>query len=82
MLLRRGPGAARRAPPEQPSATHPAARTRTSLAAVPLFRRLLEKHLNRLAKQTDELTFDPGERIVEEGMLGETLFVVLRARPR
>src|SRR5512141_2230643 len=51
--------------------------TATALAGVPLFSDLRKRDLHRLAKQADELTFDAGERIVEEGMLGETLFVVL-----
>jgi len=33
--------------------------------------------LERLAGETDELTFRPGQVVVEEGLLGETLFVVL-----
>jgi CRP/FNR family cyclic AMP-dependent transcriptional regulator len=51
-----------------------------SLAAVPLFTGFSTKHLKRLAAQADELTFDPREAIVEEGMRGETLFVVLTGR--
>ena len=51
-----------------------------SLAAVPLFTGFSTKHLKRLASQSDELAFEPRESIVEEGMLGETLFVVLTGR--
>jgi CRP-like cAMP-binding protein len=51
-----------------------------SLAAVPLFVGFSNKHLKRLATQADELTFEPREAIVEEGMRGETLFVVLTGR--
>jgi CRP-like cAMP-binding protein len=51
-----------------------------SLAAVPLFAGFSTKHLKRLASQSDELAFEPREAIVEEGMLGETLFVVLNGR--
>ncbi|HEX3299347.1 MAG TPA: cyclic nucleotide-binding domain-containing protein [Actinomycetota bacterium] len=51
-----------------------------SLAAVPLFAGFSAKHLKRLASQSDELSFEPREPIVEEGMLGETLFVVLNGR--
>ena len=51
-----------------------------SLAAVPLFAGFSSKHLKRLASQSDELAFEPREPIVEEGMLGETLFVVLNGR--
>jgi CRP/FNR family cyclic AMP-dependent transcriptional regulator len=48
-----------------------------ALQGVPLFTGLSKRHLQRLAKETDELTFDAGETIIQEGMLGETLFVVL-----
>lgn len=51
--------------------------TATALAAVPLFANFSKKHLQRLAADTDELTFEPGEAVVREGELGETLFVVL-----
>jgi CRP/FNR family transcriptional regulator, cyclic AMP receptor protein len=53
-----------------------------SLAAVPLFAGFSNKHLKRLASQTDELTFEPRDAVVEEGMLGETLFVVLNGRAK
>lgn len=56
--------------------------TSTVLAGVPLFGDLRKRDLHRLAKQADELAFDPGERIVEEGMRGETLFVVLAGHGR
>jgi CRP/FNR family cyclic AMP-dependent transcriptional regulator len=59
----------------------PIARTRRETAAVlggvPLFQGFSKRHLTRLAKDTDELTYAPGDRIVEEGNLGEALFVVL-----
>jgi CRP-like cAMP-binding protein len=51
--------------------------TATALAGVPLFMDLPKRHLNRLAEQSDVLTFDEGEAVVREGDLGETLFVVL-----
>jgi CRP-like cAMP-binding protein len=51
--------------------------TVVALNGVPLFSDLSRRHLQRLAKEVDELRFAPGETIVQEGMLGETLFVVL-----
>ena len=54
----------------------------TALAGVPLFAGFTKRHLARLARETDELGFSPGERIVEEGMLGETLYVVLSGRAK
>jgi CRP/FNR family transcriptional regulator, cyclic AMP receptor protein len=61
-------------------------RTRRETAAVlgqvPLFSDFSKRHLGRLAKETDELTFAPGERIVEEGNPGETLYVVLSGKGR
>ncbi|MFN8233383.1 MAG: cyclic nucleotide-binding domain-containing protein [Actinomycetota bacterium] len=44
---------------------------------MPLFSGLPRRALERLAGETDELTFRPGQVVVEEGLLGETLFVVL-----
>jgi CRP-like cAMP-binding protein len=59
----------------------PIARTRRETAAVlggvPLFQSFSKRHLQRLARSTDELEFSPGQRIVEEGNLGEALFVML-----
>lgn len=54
--------------------------TVAALASVSLFADFTKKHLARLARETDELAFAPRETIVEEGMLGETLFVVLSGR--
>jgi CRP/FNR family transcriptional regulator, cyclic AMP receptor protein len=51
-----------------------------TLSTVPLFQGFSKRHLQRLAAQADELTFEPREDIVEEGMLGETLFVVLSGK--
>jgi CRP-like cAMP-binding protein len=51
--------------------------TVVALAGVPLFADFTKRHLRRLAREADQQTFDPGQTIVEEGMLGETLFVVL-----
>ena len=53
-----------------------------ALSTVPLFRDLPRKHLQRIANETDELTFGPGETIVQEGLLGETLFVVLEGHAK
>jgi CRP/FNR family cyclic AMP-dependent transcriptional regulator len=64
----------------------PLARTRretaTVLGGVPLFMDLRKRDLQHLAKEADELSFDKGERIVEEGMRGEALFVVLAGNGR
>ena len=53
-----------------------------TLATVPLFAGFSTKHLKRLAAEADELTFEPREPIVEEGLRGETLFVVLSGKAR
>jgi CRP/FNR family cyclic AMP-dependent transcriptional regulator len=76
MLLRdarRGVGG--RQPEQRPRRTR--RRTAAALATVPLFGELSKRALERIAKETDELGFEPGEVIVQEGSLGETLFVVL-----
>ncbi len=83
MALHRGTGTsdgpARR--PEQP-----AKRTRrqneVALAVVPLFVGLSRKHLRRLAAEADEQLFRPGQTIVQEGMAGETLYVVLEGQAK
>jgi CRP-like cAMP-binding protein len=53
-----------------------------ALSGVPLFADLPKRALQRLAKQADELSFEPGERLVEEGFLGETLFVVMQGKAK
>lgn len=64
----------------------PITRTRRETAAVlggiPLFQGFTKRHLQKIAASTDELTFAPGERIVEEGNLGETLFVMLAGQAK
>ena len=79
MLLRgAGRGMDARQPEQLPKRT--VRENAATLAAVPLFAGFSKKHLQRLAAEADELTFDKREVIVEEGMLGETLFVVLNGR--
>jgi CRP/FNR family cyclic AMP-dependent transcriptional regulator len=56
--------------------------TAVALSGVPLFADLPKRHLQRLAREADELTFAPGEQIVREGSLGETLFVVMEGRAK
>jgi CRP/FNR family transcriptional regulator, cyclic AMP receptor protein len=56
--------------------------TAVALSGVPLFADLPKRHLQRLAREADELTFAPGEQIVQEGSLGETLFVVMEGRAK
>ena len=53
-----------------------------ALAGVPLFVGFSKRHLQRLAEATDEVRFDRGERIVEEGNPGETLFVLLEGQAK
>lgn len=47
------------------------------LGTVRLFTGFSHRHLDRLARETDEQVFEPGQRIVQEGERGETLYVVL-----
>ena len=51
--------------------------TAKALSVVPLFAGLTKGDLNRLAEETDVVSFPAGSTIVEEGLLGETMFVVL-----
>jgi CRP/FNR family cyclic AMP-dependent transcriptional regulator len=56
--------------------------TAVALGGVPLFADLPKRHLQRLAREADELAFGPGEQIVREGSLGETVFVVMEGRAK
>jgi CRP-like cAMP-binding protein len=51
--------------------------TAQALSAVPFFATLSKKELRRLAEDTDVVSFAAGQTIVEEGMPGETMYVVL-----
>jgi CRP/FNR family cyclic AMP-dependent transcriptional regulator len=72
---------ARRPQPEQAPR-----RTRRESAAVlgtiPLFSGFSKRHLQHLAKEADELDYVAGGRIVEAGMPGEALYVVLAGHAR
>ncbi|MGZ5128651.1 MAG: cyclic nucleotide-binding domain-containing protein [Actinomycetota bacterium] len=76
-MLRResGRGVTPRRPEQAPKRTR--RQTALALGGIPLFADFSKKHLNRLAAEADELSFDPGATVVKEGDLGETLFVVL-----
>jgi CRP-like cAMP-binding protein len=62
--------------PEQPP-RRMRRRDAVALAGVPLFQGFSARHLRELAERTDEVAYRPGEHVVAEGRLGETLFVVL-----
>jgi len=51
--------------------------TAALLARVPLLARLSKRHLLELAADADQVALEPGQTVVEEGMLGEAMFVVL-----
>jgi CRP-like cAMP-binding protein len=80
---RRGSGASGAAAhlPEQ-RARRTRRETIVALGGVPLFTDLPRRLIQRVAKETDELSFAPGETIVQEGMLGETMFVVLEGQAK
>lgn len=71
---RSGVGGARQ--PEQPL-RRTRRETTLALSVVPLFGGFSKRDLNRLAEEADLVSFPPGTTIVEEGLLGETMFVVL-----
>jgi CRP/FNR family cyclic AMP-dependent transcriptional regulator len=75
MAMREAGKRVQRQPEQAPRRTQ--RETAAVLAAVPLFSGFSKRPLHRLAKETDELDFGPGEGIVEAGMPGEALFVVL-----
>jgi CRP/FNR family transcriptional regulator, cyclic AMP receptor protein len=76
MVLR---GARRRPPGRRPEQEPVRTRRETAkvLSVVPLFSGFSKKDLNRLAEETDVVSFPAGTVVVEEGMLGATMFVVL-----
>ncbi len=77
-------GTRRKVPKRQPE--QPARRTRhetaKALSHVPLFAGFSKRDLDRLAEETDVVSFGAGQTVVEEGMLGETMFVVLSGEAR
>ena len=81
MVLREAGRDARGRRPEQ-AARRTQRESVTALSVVPLFTVFSKKQLERLAKETDRQSFAPGVKIVEEGLLGETLFVVLEGRAK
>ncbi len=56
--------------------------TAQALSVVPLFAGLSKRDLNRLAEDTDVVSFAAGTTVVEEGLLGETMFVILSGEAR
>jgi CRP/FNR family cyclic AMP-dependent transcriptional regulator len=50
--------------------------TAQALSIVPLFAGLSKRDLDRLADETDVVSFPAGAMVVEEGLLGETMFVI------
>jgi CRP/FNR family transcriptional regulator, cyclic AMP receptor protein len=56
--------------------------TAQALSIVPLFAGFTKRDLHRLAEETDVVSFAAGTTVVEEGLLGETMFVVLSGEAR
>jgi CRP-like cAMP-binding protein len=76
MVLRRaGTGPAHRQPKQALRRTR--RETAAALSHVPLFTGFSNKDLTSLAEDTDVVSFSAGQRVVEEGMLGEAMFVIL-----
>jgi CRP-like cAMP-binding protein len=76
MVLRRSGSAPARRQPEQ-ALLRTRRETAAALSHVPLFTGFSKKALTSLAEDTDVVSFSAGQKIVEEGMLGEAMFVVL-----
>lgn len=51
-------------------------RERDALAQVPLFSGLAPRHLKRLADLTEEQRYMEGSRVVREGDIGDTFYVI------
>lgn len=75
-----GPRVGGRRPEQPPRLTR--RQTATVLGGVQLFTGLGARHLNRLAEDSDELVFEPGQSIVHEGEPGEALFVVMAGQAK
>jgi CRP/FNR family cyclic AMP-dependent transcriptional regulator len=52
------------------------------LAQVPLFDGLSRRHLKQITEHADEITFRPGETIVEAGQPGGSFFVVVEGEAK
>jgi CRP-like cAMP-binding protein len=57
-------------------------RERDALAQVPLFASLAPRHLKRLADLTEEQRFMEGARVVREGDIGDTFYVILEGEAK
>jgi CRP-like cAMP-binding protein len=55
-------------------------RERDALAQVPLFSSLAPRYLRRLADLTEEQRFMEGSRVVREGDIGDTFYVILEGQ--
>ena len=80
LLLGRRSRRGDRQPEQRPRKTRRA--NAVALAGIPLFTGLSKRHLNHLADAADEVAFGPGESIVRQGDLGETLFVMLEGQAK
>ena len=69
-------------PRPQQAPTRTRRRSTVALSGVPLFEGLSTRHLRRLAAAADDVAFRAGERIVEQGNPGETLFVVMEGQAK
>jgi CRP-like cAMP-binding protein len=57
-------------------------RERDALARVPLFSGLAPRHLRRLADVTEEQRYMEGSRVVREGEIGDTFYVILQGEAK
>jgi CRP-like cAMP-binding protein len=57
-------------------------RERDALAQVPLFSNLSGRHLKRLADLTEEQRYMEGARVVREGDVGDTFYVILEGEAK
>lgn len=57
-------------------------RERDALAQVPLFSGLAPRHLKRLADLTEQQRFMEGSRVVREGDIGDTFYVILEGEAK
>ena len=70
------------AKPAKPGGRPTKRRSAAALGLVPIFVDLSGRHLRRVADLAEEVPYPAGAKVVEEGLPGEALFVILEGEAR
>jgi len=68
--------------PARPGGRPTKRRSAAALGLVPIFVDLSSRHLRRVGDLTEEVPYPAGAKVVEEGLPGEALFVILEGEAR